>query len=107
VGDLVYSVERAGIVVVPVAEVNRVPVSGHRVVRVELDTGAVLEISERHPTVDGGDFAALSAGAELGGVAVVSTELVPYAHPFTYDILPASSTGAYFASGALIGSTLR
>jgi hypothetical protein len=33
VGDLVYSVDRAGIVVVPIGLVNRVPVQGHRVVR--------------------------------------------------------------------------
>jgi hypothetical protein len=26
--------------------------------------------------------------------------------PITYDILPASESGAYFASGVLIGSTL-
>jgi hypothetical protein len=31
---------------------------------------------------------------------------VPYEHPFTYDILPASSTGTYIAGGKLIGSTL-
>jgi hypothetical protein len=37
-------------------------------------------------------------------VARVST--VPYEHPFTYDILPGSESGTYFASGALIGSTL-
>lgn len=74
--------------------------------RVGLDNGNVLEISERHPTADGRTFAALSVGTLLDGKAVVSTELVPYAHPFTYDILPASETGAYFAGGALIGSTL-
>ena len=75
--------------------------------RVRLDNGSVLEISELHPTADGRTFAALSAGTLLDGKAVVSTEIVPYAHPFTYDILPATETGAYFAGGALIGSTLR
>ena len=33
-------------------------------------------------------------------------EVVPYAHDFTYDILPASDSGTYFAGGALVGSTL-
>jgi hypothetical protein len=37
---------------------------------------------------------------------VVSAELVDYAHDRTYDILPRSSTGTYFAAGALVGSTL-
>jgi hypothetical protein len=103
----VYSVDHAAVVVVPVASVNRVPVRQHRVMRVRLENGAILAISERHPTADGKTFASLSPGVELGGLGVVSTEVVPYAHPFTYDILPASRTGTYFAGGALIGSTLH
>ena len=31
---------------------------------------------------------------------------IPYQHAFTYDILPASDTGAYLAGGVAIGSTL-
>ena len=45
--------------------------------------------------------------ARLDGIRVVSAELVPYTHSHTYDILPASDTGAYYAGGVLIGSTLR
>jgi hypothetical protein len=106
IGDLVYSVDGTAIVAVPIVNINRVSVNEHRVMRVTLDNGSVLEISERHPTADGRTFAALSAGALLDGVKVVSTEIVPYEHAFTHDILPASETGAYFAGGALIGSTL-
>jgi len=40
-------------------------------------------------------------------VVVMSAELVPYAHAFTFDILPASETGTYVAGGVLIGSTLQ
>jgi hypothetical protein len=39
-------------------------------------------------------------------VRVVSVLVVPYTEPFTYDILPDSETGVYFAAGAAIGSTL-
>ena len=38
--------------------------------------------------------------------AIVVGEAVPYPHTFTYDILPASSTGTYVANGHVIGSTL-
>jgi hypothetical protein len=38
---------------------------------------------------------------------VQSAELVPYAYDATYDVLPASSSGAYFAAGALVASTLK
>ena len=45
-------------------------------------------------------------GAELGERTLRSVTVVPYAQPFTYDILPDSSTGTYFTAGALMGSTL-
>jgi hypothetical protein len=76
--------------------------------RVLLNTGAVLEISPGHPTADGRTFADLSAGTQLDGQhTVLSAELVRYQYNATYDVLPGSSTGTYFAAGALIGSTLR
>jgi hypothetical protein len=106
VGDLVYSVEGEAVVAVPLVKVNRAPVHGHRVVRATLASGVVLEVSAPHPTADGRTFGDLRAGGELDGVTVISAELMPYAHPFTYDVLPASRTGAYYAGGVLIGSTL-
>lgn len=106
VGDLVYSADEGALRVVPIAEVHQSPVSDHRVMRVELETGRVLEISPGHPTADGRWFGDLRAGDRLDGVLVLSAELVPYMHGFTYDILPASETGTYVAGGTLIGSTL-
>jgi hypothetical protein len=105
-GDLVYSVEHDAVVVVPVARINRAPVTEHHMVRVALASGRILEISAPHPTADGRTFGDLRPGTLLDGIVVTSVTLVPYAHPFTYDILPASATGAYYAGGALIGSTL-
>ena len=86
--------------------INRSPVTGHVVRRVTLATGAALEISGGHPTADGRLFENLRAGDMLDGVAIESVSTEPYAHPYTHDILPDSDTGAYFAAGALIGSTL-
>jgi hypothetical protein len=59
-----------------------------------------------HPTADGRTLASVTPGSALDAVRAVSVELVPYAHGHTYDILPDSDTGTYFAGGALIGSTL-
>jgi len=106
IGDLVYTVDHGAMTVAPIVKTNRTLVSGHSVVRAVLASGAVLEISPLHPTADGRRFASLKAGDSIDGVAVVSSTLVPYAHDATYDILPASDTGAYFAGGALVGSTL-
>lgn len=105
-GDLVYSVDHDGVVVVPILRAESTPVAHHRVVRVELEGGAVLEISPGHPTADGRSFADLAAGGTLDGRAVLRAELVPYEHVRTYDILPASDTGSYFAAGARVGSSL-
>jgi len=106
-GDLVYSVDGRAVVAVPLLRVGSTPVTAHRVLRVELDDGRVLELSPGHPTADGRHFYDLRAGTPLDDRhVVVSSTLVPYRYERTYDILPASSTGTYFAAGALIGSTL-
>lgn len=107
VGDPVFSVDHGQVVVVPIAEVRTRAAANHYVVRVELARGAVLEISARHPTADGRTFGDLRSGGRLGEIEIKSATVVPYQHPFTYDILPASDSGTYFAGGALIGSTLK
>jgi hypothetical protein len=106
VGDLVYSVDHDAIRVVPIARAEHVRVHRHSVLRIVLAGGMVLEISPRHPMADGRPLAALHRGDLLDGHGVESIELVPYGHDATFDILPASDTGSYFAGGALIGSTL-
>jgi hypothetical protein len=106
VGDLVYSVDGGRPAIVPIVRVNRTPVANHHVLRVKLRSGAVLTMSPGHPTADGRRFADLQPGAALDGVVIADVELTPYAHDATYDILPASDTGAYFAAGVLVGSTL-
>jgi hypothetical protein len=103
----VYSVDDGAIRAVPIVLVGHTTVRAHRVMRVELEGGSVLEISPGHPTADGRLFGDLVAGDFLDQRhEIVSAHLVPYTHEATYDILPGSSTGTYFAAGALIGSTL-
>jgi hypothetical protein len=67
---------------------------------------AVSIPSAGHPTADRRTFGDLRASDVLGGVRIVSVQMVTYPHQCTFDILPASETGFYFAGGALIGSTL-
>jgi hypothetical protein len=112
-GDLVWSLHEGALRAVPLLAVHRRPVTAHHVVRVTLDTGRVVEMSEGHPAADGRPFATLIPGEILGNVAapaaapsIRALELVPYAHDATYDILPDSDTGTYVAAGALVGSTL-
>ena len=107
VGDLVYSVDAGAIRAVPLVQVSHTPVARHHVMRIVLEGGRVLEISPGHPTADNRQFGNLAPGSPLDEQhRVVTAALVPYAYDATYDILPASSTGTYFAAGALVGSTL-
>jgi hypothetical protein len=106
VGDLVLSIDGGHVAAVPVRETRRTAVSNHRVIEVVLRDDVTLRISAAHPTADGRTFGQLRAGDWLGGREIASTRVVPYAHDATYDILPDSDTGTYFAGGALIGSTL-
>jgi hypothetical protein len=106
-GDRVYSVDERGVVVVPILRVGSAPVSSHSMIRLVLGSGRALEMSPRHPTAGGVPFSRLAAGEQLDELnTIVSVETRPYLGGRTYDILPASSTGAYFAAGALVGSTL-
>jgi hypothetical protein len=107
VGDLVYSVDHGAIRAVPLILVGRTAVAGHHVMRVVLTGGEVLEMSPGHRTAEGVRFGDLTSGARFDLEHIVlSAELVPYAYDATYDVLPDSSSGAYFAAGALVASTL-
>ncbi len=106
-GDLVYSMEGGERVLVPLLRVNRTPVSPqHAMVRVRLVGGRSISMSPGHPTADGRTFGDFVPGDHLGQLEVEAVQTVPYGLPFTVDILPASTTGTYFAAGALVGSTL-
>jgi hypothetical protein len=106
VGDLVYSVDHDAIRPVFVTRIGRHRAENHHVVRVVTADGRTLEISAPHPTADGRLFGDLRPGSLLDGHVLESVEVIPYAHEYTYDILPASDTGTYFAAGMQIGSTL-
>jgi hypothetical protein len=43
----------------------------------------------------------------LDGALIISITSEPYHADRTYDLLPAGSTGTYWADGVLLGSTLR
>lgn len=106
-GDLVYSVEGEAVLTVPVLRAASTPVVGHQVLHIVLDDGRTLELSPRHPLADGRPLSDLVSGSAFDDRhTVVSTQLIPYQHDRTYDILPASSSGTYFVSGALVGSSL-
>ena len=92
----------------PVLEVGSIAVpAGHLMVHLKLADGRELWVSPRHPTADGRPLGSLATGDSLDGSRIVVWELVPYSGDRTYDLLPAGSTGTYWANGVLLASTLR
>jgi hypothetical protein len=108
-GDLVWTVDAAGArVAAPILQTVRVPVPPtHQMVHLALDDGRQLWASPGHPTPDGRPLGSLAAGDRLDGARVTLAERVTYGQPATYDLLPDSATGFYWANGILMGSTLK
>ncbi len=108
-GDLVWTIDGLGRrVAAPLVAIGSTPVpSTHEVVRLGLDDGRVVLASPGHPTADGRRVGELRVADALDGARVASAERVRYAGGATFDLLPAGPTGAYWANGVLLGSTLR
>ena len=108
-GMTVWSTNSNGIIIKSkVIKINNVFVGDtHKVIDLQLDDGRELFVSPNHPTYDGRAIAGLKVGETYDGSTVKSIELVQYKYQFTYDILPDSQTGNYWANGILVGSTLK
>ncbi|MEQ1571595.1 MAG: Hint domain-containing protein [Myxococcota bacterium] len=107
-GDLVYTLGSDGAVVAaPVVRVGSVRAPpGHQVVHLVLADGREVSGSPGHPTADGRTLGELRAGDLLDQAPITSAQRVPYQYARTWDLRPAGETGAYWADGVLLGSTL-
>jgi hypothetical protein len=108
-GDVVWTVDANGArVSAPLIAVGSTPVPAtHVVVRLALDDGRLVLVSPGHPTADGRRVGELATGDTFDGARVASAQRIEYGGGATYDILPAGDTGAYWANGVLLGSTLH
>jgi hypothetical protein len=108
VGDVVWTQDSSGArIAASLVAIGQTPVPPtHQVVRVVLADGRTVLVSPGHPTADGRRVGDLRAGDTLDGTSVTSTDREPYAGGFTYDVRPAGTSGAYWANGVLLGSTL-
>jgi len=80
--------------------------SDFQVVRLGLSDGRTVTASPGHPTAEGRSLGKYQAGDTLDGALVVMVESVVYGGKATYDLLPDSLTGLYWANGVLLKSTL-
>lgn len=108
-GDVVWTADADGIrVTAPIIAIGSTSVPAtHEVVRLVLADGRTLRASPGHPAADGRNLGDLHTGDVVDGTRIVSAERERYAGGATFDILPASATGIYWANGIALGSTLR
>ena len=109
VGDTVWTIDARGTrVAVPLVATGTTTVlATHAVVRLVLSDGRSVDVSPGHPTADGRRVGELLAGDPYDGAMVTSANRALYAGGATFDLLPAGTTGMYWANGVLLGSTLR
>lgn len=108
VGDPVWTANETGErVPAVILKTSRVMVPfTHEMVHVILGDGRELWASPGHPTADGRKLGELKVGDSLDGARITLVERLPHNQPATYDLLPSSDTGFYWANGILLGSTL-
>ena len=108
-GDLVWSQDKSGNrVLVPIqATSNRQVPLGTKLLAFTLADGRHILISPSHPTSSGELFSDIRVGQLLDGVKVDKITNVDYNDGYTYDILPRSDAGTYWANDILVGSTLK
>lgn len=107
-GDPIWTTDaaarRVGGTVLAVGSVVAPP--AHLLVELVLADGRSLRASPGHPLADGRPIGGLRPGDRVDGAMVLSADLVP-SGPRTWDVLPSGPTGAYWADGILVASTLR
>lgn len=79
----------------------------HHVIHLVLSDGREVWVSPDHPTTNTVPVRELHIGDSYDGASVRISETIPYWDEETYDILPDSATGYYWANDILLGSTLR
>jgi Hint domain-containing protein len=108
IGMRVWSIDESGRrIVANVVRIGQTHVPAtHRVVRLVLDDGRIVRASPGHPLADGRLLASITMGDRVDGATVLSATLELYSSGSTFDLQHDSATGAYYADGIPLGSTL-
>lgn len=89
-----------------VRTVRRPVPAGVLILRLVLDDGRELLVSPGHPDFNGQLVGELAVGDPIDGARVSGVALVELDEGATYDILASGETGAYWANGVLMASTI-
>lgn len=107
-GMAVWTVDASSnrVAAIVVATVETPVPSSFQLVRLSLSDGRSVTASPGHPSAEGRALATYGVGDTLDGAVVTAVENVAYDGARTYDLLPSSPTGLYWANGVLLKSTL-
>ena len=108
-GDMVWSMNKGQQrILVPIKRVGHMKSpQGFMIKSITLADGRTLKASASHPTTGGRQIGELRVGDRLNGAKIISIKSIDYSNQYTYDLLPDSDTGYYWADGVLLGSTLK
>jgi hypothetical protein len=76
------------------------------ILEITLADGRSLTASPEHPSAEYRPLADYRAGDELDGSVITDIAYISYKGEVTFDLLPESPSGCYYANGILVGSTL-
>ena len=107
-GDPVWTLDASGRRVrgTVIALGSTVAPADHHVIRLALADGRTVTASPGHPLADGRHVGEIRLGDLVDGSRVVADEVLPYAGGETFDLVASGPTGAYFAGGIPMASTL-
>jgi hypothetical protein len=108
VGDTVWTVDILDRrVAAPILRTGRTsaPIT-HQMIGLLFEDGRQIEASPGYPLPDGRRFRDLRVGDTVDGSRILNIEDKEYEAKATYDILPSSATGWYWANDILLASTL-
>lgn len=109
IGDSIATIDNGDTIFLPIIQTNKIAVEQekHIICNIEFLNGIKISVSSEHPASDyKSEIGSLKPGDILNGLVVTSIEKTINKEKFTYDILPAGSTGTYWVNGVLLGSTL-
>lgn len=109
VGDRIWTMDAAGrrVAGTVIALGSTQAPADHRVIHLALADGRTVTASPGHPLADGRSVGDLRIGDVVDGSPVVAVESVPYGDSETFDLVASGATGAYYADGIPLGTTLR
>jgi hypothetical protein len=108
IGDPIWTMDSAGhrVAGVVIALGSTPAPPGHQVVSLRLADGRSVTASPGHPLADGRRLGDVRAGDVVDGSLVIAASLIRYDGAETMDLVASGATGAYYAGGIPLRSTL-